>query len=373
MIFRKNEKLKTSISLLGFGCMRFPTNESGSIDEKEAFKMLDLAYDSGINYYDTAYFYHEKQSEPVLGKWIETKKRDTFYVATKSPVWICKDIVDFDRILDEQLTNLKTDYIDFYLLHALNKDRWQHILDIHLLDHLQSLIDSGKVRHLGFSFHDSYNVFDEIIHAYPWDFCQIQFNYMDINMQAGQAGYELARSMNIPVVVMEPIKGGQLANVPTEIRALFDHVQPTWSSASWALRWVANHDNVMVILSGMSQIDQVRDNLKTCAEFIPLNETELTAINKAASLYLKKIQVPCTNCRYCMPCPHGVNIPENFRLLNEAFIYSGTLANCETSYQKFMLPSYKASNCIQCGLCKKECPQSIDIPTELHKVDRILG
>lgn len=208
MKYREKGKIPARTSLLGFGCMRFPVNEDGKINRPETMKMLDYAYEHGVNYIDTAYPYHNFESEEVVGQWVATKPRGSFYLVTKSPTWMCKDIADFDRILEEQLTKLQTSYIDFYLLHALSRERWEHIKEMNLLPHLKSVLDSGKVRRIGFSFHDDYEVFEEILNAYDWDFCQIQFNYMDTEIQAGLRGYGLAKAKNIPMTIMEPVKGG---------------------------------------------------------------------------------------------------------------------------------------------------------------------
>lgn len=363
---REKGKIPARTSLLGFGCMRFPTQEDGTIDRPETMKMLDYAYDHGVNYYDTAYPYHNHESETVVGEWVKTKPRNSFYLVTKSPVWLCRDIAEFDRILDEQLTKLNTDYVDFYLLHALSRERWEHVKEMNLLPHLKDVIDSGKVRRIGFSFHDDYEVFEEIMDAYDWDFCQIQFNYMDTDIQAGIRGYELARSRNIPVTIMEPVKGGQLANVPDEIKAEFRRVHPDWSDASWALRWVGDHDNVQTVLSGMSTMEQVIDNVKTFSEMEPLNDEEKETLRHARALFEARIQVPCTGCRYCMPCPFGLDIPLNFKLLNTAHVYN-MRASQKEAYNQLDITA-RAANCHRCGACTVQCPQHIDIPSEMDKV-----
>ena len=336
MKYREKGRIPARTSLLGFGCMRFPVNEDGKINRPETMKMLDYAYEHGVNYIDTAYPYHNYESEEVVGQWVATKPRDSFYLVTKSPTWMCKDIADFDRILEEQLTKLQTSY--------------------------------GKVRRIGFSFHDDYEVFEEILNAYDWDFCQIQFNYMDTEIQAGIRGYELAKSRNIPMTIMEPVKGGMLANVPDEIQAEFRRVHPDWSDASWALRWVGGHDNVQTVLSGMSTMEQVVDNVKTFSEIEPLNAEEQATIEQARQLFQARIQVPCTGCRYCMPCPFGLDIPKNFRLLNTAHVYNVQAAQKE-GYDAMDVTA-KASHCQKCGACKTKCPQHIDIPAEMEKVVR---
>ena len=352
-------------SLLGFGCMRFPVLEDGTIDEEKTFEMLDLALDNGVNYYDTAYPYHNGQSEIVLGKWLQTIDRDSIYVTSKMPVWKISSIEEFDKILDEQLEKLQTDHLDFYLLHALSKQRWEHVLQMGVLDHLKDVLDSGKIRRIGFSFHDDYEVFEEIIKAYPWDFCQIQYNYMDNNYQAGDKGYNLAKQLGIPVVVMEPVRGGLLANVPDDIDHMFREYND-WSNAGYALRWVMNHDNVMCVLSGMSNLKQVKDNLITADTFMPLTDKETEIIDKARDMFLARTKINCTGCRYCMPCPFGVDIPQNFKVYNEGYIYKKADLNRERYLM--MEESDRSTACKKCQACVTKCPQHINIPAELAKI-----
>ena len=363
---RKMENIGAEPSMLGFGCMRFPTLEDGSINEAEAEKMLNYALDHGVTYVDTAYFYHDGASEPFVGKVLEKRDRNSFYLATKLPVWILKDGEDARRVCLEQLSRLRTDYVDFYLLHALNRERWEKLVEQGVIDVLEQLREEGKIRYIGFSFHDDYEVFEEIIQYRKWDFCQIQFNYMDTDIQAGLRGYELAKSKNIPMTIMEPVKGGMLANVPEEIKAEFRRVHPDWSDASWALRWVGDHDNVQTVLSGMSTMEQVIDNVKTFSEIESLNAEELNTIEQARQLFQARIQVPCTGCRYCMPCPFGLDIPKNFRLLNTAHVYNVQTAQ-KAGYDAMEITE-KASHCQKCGACKTKCPQHIDIPNEMNKV-----
>lgn len=367
MKYRTKERTQATTSLLGFGCMRFPVHKDGSINEEETFKMLDLAYQRGVNYFDTAYLYHEGTSETVVGNWLKTKKRDSLYLVTKNPVWLAHNYDEFDYYLNEQLNRLQTDYFDFYLLHALDQDRWNNIKKMNLIDHLDDVKASGKAKRIGFSFHDDFALFEEIIHSYPWDFCQIQLNYMDVDYQAGLKGLELAESLGIPVVVMEPIKGGQLANVPDVIKTVFRGIHPDWSDASWALRWVASHENVYTVLSGMSTMEQVNDNLNTFDEFSPLNEEEFSAIAQAKALFDARIQVPCTGCRYCMPCPFGVDIPRNFKLWNRAHVYN-LFDSCKESYGN--MDKAQAAYCQKCGACIAQCPQHIEIPNRLEQVKK---
>ena len=363
------ERTNAETSLLGFGCMRFPVHEDGTINEELTFKMLDKAYEQGVNYYDTAYTYHEGTSEIVLGKWLQTKPRESLYVVTKSPMWNIKKPEDFDAILDEQLQKLQVDYIDFYLMHCLDQEKWEMIQNFKLLERAEAARKAGKIKRLGFSFHDEYPVFKEILNAHEWDFCQIQFNYMDTDVQAGLKGYELAKSKGIPMVIMEPVKGGQLANVPDEIKEVFQSMHPTWSDASWALRFVASFENIYCVLSGMSDMAQVEDNLNTFHEFEPLSKSEMEVIAQAKQLFDARVQVPCTGCRYCMPCPFGVDIPKNFRILNNACIYN----RMERGKKQYASLEGKSELCQKCGACMVQCPQHIQIPDMLEKVTEQLS
>lgn len=366
MQYRSFSDFKTS--LLGFGCMRFPVDEQGKIDEEKTFAMLDLALDNGVNYYDTAYPYHEQTSELVLGRWLQTIDRDSVYVASKSPVWLINNIEEFDAMLDKQLERLQLDHLDFYLLHALNKERYEKLCKMGLFEHLDAIKASGKVKHIGFSFHDDYEVFEKILKHYPWDFCQIQYNYMDVDYQAGDKGYQLARNMNVPMVIMEPIRGGMLANVPTDIQALFKEYNND-SPASWALRWVMAHDNVMCVLSGMSDIEQVKDNLYTAGLEPVLTSTQEEIYHQARALFKKRMQVPCTACRYCMPCPFGVDIPRNFKVYNEGFIYQ--LADKNKKEYLFIDEEHRSNVCRKCSACVSKCPQHIDIPHMLELISEL--
>ena len=259
MIKRKTEKLNVETSLLGFGCMRFPTDAEGKIDEVRAANMLDMAYRAGVNYFDTAYTYHEQESEGFVGKVLEQYPRDSYYLATKLPIWLLEREEDVRRVFGEQLERLGKTYVDFYLFHAVDKSRWEKIKELQVLEVCEALQREGKIRHLGFSFHDSYEVFEEILTSRDWDFCQIQYNYMDTEEQAGRRGYELAEKLGVPMIVMEPVRGGSLAGFSEDINEKFYGLSRERSIASYALRWVADHENVKVVLSGMSTEAQTED------------------------------------------------------------------------------------------------------------------
>lgn len=358
-------------SILGFGCMRFPTLSDGSIDEVLAEKMLDMAIENGVTYIDTAYPYHQGKSEPFVGKVLKKYTREKLLYTTKLPVWEVKSEADVHRLFKLQLERLQTDYVDFYLLHALDQEKWDDILKYNMIPILMEYKKQGMIRNLGFSFHDEYPVFETIIRAHQWDFCQIQLNYMDVNHQAGMKGYKLAEELNIPMVIMEPIKGGSLANLPDEFSKFLMAYDPKRSLSSWALRWVAQLPNVKVILSGMSTMEHVLDNLNTFNRYEPLNETEMDLIKQVGDSLRSRMKNGCTGCEYCMPCPHGVNIPRNFRIWNDYGVY-GNKDVTQRRFFKDMDWAERADQCVACGNCEPLCPQAIPIIQDLIRVTQEL-
>ncbi len=370
MQYSKIDKLGIETSLLGFGCMRFPLDANGKIDEIESEKMIDKAMAEGVNYIDTAYPYHDGDSEPFVGKVLDKYDRSTYYLATKLPTWDLKTPDDAKRIFEDQLKRLNKDYVDFYLLHALDIHKWHTVLELGVLDYCEELKRQGKIKYLGFSFHDSYEAFEEIATYRDWDFCQIQFNYMDTDIQAGIRGYELTEKLNIPLVIMEPIKGGSLAILPKDIADIFKAADEKSSVASWALRWVGTFPNVKTILSGMSTYVQVLDNLETFGEFKPLDESEKQVVENVADAIRKRIKNGCTKCRYCMPCPAGVNIPRNFAIWNNYSMYENK-GDARWHFNE-MNEKEQAKNCIRCGKCEKVCPQAIKIRDDLEEVAKLV-
>lgn len=366
---RKMENLGIETSLLGFGCMRFPVNADGSINEELAEEMLDKAIANGVNYIDTAYPYHGGKSEPFVGKALAKYDRNSYYLATKLPVWEVHSLEDVDRIFNEQLTRLRTDYVDFYLLHAMGRDRFHEMRDMGVISKLEEMKAAGKIKYLGFSFHDSYDAFEEMINYKDWDFCQIQLNYMDTEEQAGLKGYQLATDKGIPVVIMEPIKGGSLASFADDITARFRAMDPNASTASFALRFVGSLPGVKVILSGMSNMEQVDDNLNTFIDFKPLSDAEEKEIMDIVSLLRSRVQNGCTGCRYCMPCPAGVDIPGCFQAWNTYHMYQMYDA-AKWKWETDLGDKKQAKNCIKCGKCEAACPQKISIREDLEKVQK---
>lgn len=362
------EKLNVNVSGLGFGCMRFPTKD-GKIDEERASKMIDDAYKAGINYFDTAYPYHGGESEPFVGKVLNNYPRDSYFLATKLPCWEIKTLDDAKAMFQKQLDRLQKDYVDFFLLHSLFKDRWELMRDLGVVEYLEEEKAKGRIRFLGFSFHDDYEVFEDIVKYKDWDFCQIQLNYMDTLYQAGMKGYDLATEHNIPLIIMEPIKGGLLANLPDEVNNIYKAVKPNASTASWALRWVASLPNVKVVLSGMSTEDQLADNLKTFENFEVMSDEEHTAVKKVSTELQKRVFNGCTGCKYCMPCPASVNIPGNFALWNRFGIYQDK-GDAKWHWNNDINESEKAINCVSCGMCEPQCPQKISIREDLLRVTK---
>lgn len=376
MQYRNFTKDNLKVSALGFGCMRFPTinNDSSAIDEKKAIEMIRFAIDSGINYIDTAYNYHQGNSEILVGKALKDGYRSKTYLATKLPVWLAKSNDDFKDLLCKQLKKLDTDYIDFYLLHSLNNSSWNRIKDLDVLKFLDEAKASGKIKYAGFSFHDQLDVFKKIIDSYDWDFCQIQLNYLDKNYQAGEEGLRYAKSKGISVVIMEPIKGGKLSNPPEEIMSIWNKSPIERTPSEWALKWVLDHEEVSLLLSGMNTLKQVKENLKTVSNSLPnsLTQYDHELIEEAICIYEDKILVGCTGCEYCIPCPQNVQIPDIFELYNNISVFNAKTSSI-TSYKDLKNNKLDASQCIECGLCETKCPQHLPIRTTLKDAHKMLS
>ena len=372
MQYRTFGKLAWKPSALGFGAMRLPVvdGDYARIDEPEAIRMIRYAIDQGVNYVDTAYPYHSGKSEVVVGKALQDGYRQRVHLATKLPVWLVKAPEDFDRYLDEQLEKLQTDHIDFYLLHALDAERWHAVRDLGVLDWAERAIASGRIRHLGFSFHDKYEAFEEIVNAYDkWTFCQIHYNFLEEEDQAGTKGLELAASRGLAVVIMGPLGGGMLSNQPpAPIQALWDGAAHKRTPSDWALQWVWNHPEISVVLSGMSTIQQVEENVASASVSgaNSLSAEELALVGRVCETYESLRPIPCTACKYCQPCPNNVVIPDIFNLYNTAFMHN---AAPEMRKRYAGIPDEKkADQCLQCGECESSCPQKIAIIDWLPKV-----
>ncbi len=374
MQYSEFNSIGKKISKLGFGLMRLPKLRENEevIDREEAFKLIDLAMKSGVNYYDTAYFYHGGDSEQFVSEALSRYPRESFYLATKLPGSYMRDEKkSAEELFTNQLKKCKVDYFDFYLLHAVNRDIMTTFEEYKSYEYLSEMKKQGKIRHLGFSFHGDLEFFIELIDKYKWDFVQLQINYYDWEADNAKAYYKALEERNIPCIVMEPVRGGSLHKLNDEARAVFDELGNGNSYASYALRYVNELPGVMCILSGMSTYEQVEDNLKTFNEAKPLEDREKAAIEKANILFRKNFAIPCTDCKYCVEhCPKGVNIPACFSAYNE---YNETRDTNDFNKAYLLIQEEKrASNCIKCGICSTHCPQQIDIPKQLRKVNEVL-
>ena len=369
----RNNNGNNDLSALGFGCMRFKKKGNG-FDTEEIEREIMYAIEQGVNYFDTAYIY--SGSEEVLGSILQKNGvREKVRIATKLPHYLMKSREDMEKRFAEQLKRLKTDYIDYYLMHMLpDKETWEKLVDAGALEWLEGLKKEGKIRNLGFSYHGNSDAFIELLNAYDWDFCQVQYNYMDENSQAGRRGVAAAAEKGIPVIIMEPLRGGRLVNdLPKKAVEAFSESSRGYSAAEWSLRWLLNQKEVSVILSGMNSMEMVKENIRIAseAEADSMTPGDMATIAKAKKAFDEVTKVPCTGCSYCMPCPFGVDIPGSFRCLNVS--YTDGYSNGLREY--FMCTAMKkepanAGLCRKCGRCEKHCPQSIHIRDELVRVKR---
>jgi predicted aldo/keto reductase-like oxidoreductase len=372
MKYRTLGKLDWNVSALGFGVMRMPIigNDRGNIDALKSETMIRYAIDHGINYIDTAYPYHGGKSEGFVGNLLKKGYLKNVKLATKMPTWLVHSQADMDKFLCEQLNRLQTDHVDFYLLHGLDKATWAKMLKLNVIDWMEKMMKRRTIIHVGFSFHDEYDVFQDIIDGYDqWDLCQIQLNYMDVEYQAGTKGLKYAASKGLGVVVMEPIAGGLLAvTPPEEVQAIWDEAETKRTPADWALQWVWHHPEVSVVLSGMSTLDQVVENVTStdCSDPGTLTKNELDLIARVRNKYREYGLLGCTDCKYCMPCPEGVDIPHIFALYNEYFMKNRDTI-IKQKYNDTMPPEHRARKCIKCGDCEDKCPQHLPIRNILTK------
>ncbi len=375
MLYRTMKKNGDSLSILGFGAMRL-AQKGQKIDEARATRQIRDAIDLGVNYVDTAWLYHGGESELFLGRALAGGYRGKVRLATKLPSWLIKARKDMDRYLDAQLKKLNTNRIDYYLLHGLNGVLWDSLNSFNALDFLDKAKKDGRIVNAGFSFHGVLDDFRSIVDSYDWEFCQIQYNYLDTENQAGKKGLEYAASKGLGVIVMEPLRGGNLGrpSPPPAVKDVWDMAQRRRSPVEWALRWVWNHPEVTVVLSGMNEESHIAENIAIAQNAHPhsLTESELQLIEKVAQTYRKIMKVGCTGCGYCLPCPADVLIPNCFDIYNNMHMFNTTT---EAPFMYVMRtggsltgkPGY-ASQCVQCGECLERCPQQIDIPTDLEKV-----
>ncbi|CAG0954382.1 MAG: aldo/keto reductase [Candidatus Methanoperedens sp.] len=372
-------KVESGLSILGFGCMRLPVTKDGNIDENQATDMLRYAIDHGVNYVDTAYPYHNGESEPFVGRALQGEYRKRVNLATKLPSWLIKSRADMDCYLDEQLKRLQTDHIDFYLVHGLMKPFWENLSTLGVTDFLDSAIADGRIKYAGFSFHDELALFKEIVDAYDWTFCQIQYNFMDEQHQAGTEGLRYAADHGLGIVIMEPLRGGMLTRDIPSINNIWKKAPVRRSLPEWALRWVWNHPEVTVVLSGMSSFEQVKQNVGYAKSGLPnsLSQEELSLFKEVEVEYNKRIKIPCTGCRYCMPCPSNVSIPECFEMYNQGCMFEAP--DAASLQYDFALSGFLtgspgfASQCQECGECEEKCPQGIPIREYLKKVAAYFG
>jgi predicted aldo/keto reductase-like oxidoreductase len=371
MQYRIFNKTGEKVSLMGLGTMRMPQNKDGKLNEKESIELIRHAIDNGVNYIDTAYMYHDGESEVVVGKALKDGYREKVFLADKMPVWYAKEEADVHKMFNTQFERLDVDVIDMYLLHNVTVPIWKIAKKYNTLDFIEKKKAEGKIKHIGFSFHDHISFFKEVIDSYDWDFCQIQLNYMDTKWQAGLEGLKYAVDKGISVVIMEPLKGGRLTDaLPESVEKLFSALDVKRTPAERALRWLANFPEVMTILSGASNITQASENIKTLsdAEINSLSEKELAVIQQVADTYNALIQYDCTSCNYCLPCPQKLNIPQAMNIYNQWFLY----AQSKKTKQDFEMYFPKSTSiCTDCKACEEKCPQHLNISEMMRKAAKL--
>lgn len=369
MVDRKRFK-NIEISRLGLGNMRLPCKTpikreaNPLIDYNKAQELVDMAYENGVNYFDTAYMYHAGKSEKFIGQALKKYPRESYYLADKLPIWMCKRPADMQKIFDKQLQRTCIDCFDFYLLHSLDKGNFEKCEKYGAYDFLLEKQKQGLIKNIGFSFHGTIDDLKTIVAAHHWDFAQIQMNYLDWKNQDAKTQYEILTEAGIPVIVMEPVRGGKLADVPKRVEELFKNNAPDKSIASWAIRFCATHDNVLTILSGMNAKEQMLDNLQSLTDFVPMTDVELKICQNAASIINESEIIPCTGCDYCADCPKSVKISTIFDVYNK--LKTGEYT-ADQAKEKFAQIDVNHTQCVACGKCKEHCPQSIDIPKMLSE------
>jgi uncharacterized protein len=372
MLYRELGVTGEKISILGFGCMRLPVKDgdNGQVDMDRAVTLIRTAIDNGINYLDTGYPYHNGQSELAIAKAVKDGYREKVFIADKLPIWLVETRKDMDNYLDEQLSRLDIDCIDFYLLHTVKETYWENLISIGVLEFLDDAVADGKIKYTGFSYHGELELFFDVIDSYKWDMCQVQYNIVDQNYQAGREGIRYASANDVGVVVMEPLRGGSLTrNIPEEVQEIWDESKVKRDPAEWALRFVWDLDDVDVVLSGMNTIEELKQNLKTADHGYPnsLNFEDKELIREVKSVYGQRKHYNCTQCGYCIPCPAGVDIPANLLQLNNAYMFND-VDNAKMNYYMAVKEEKRAFNCTGCGECEKICPQMVPIQKALRDV-----
>jgi len=369
MQYRTMGKLGIRSSVFGLGCMRFNGAPSGDsiIDEEKAVSLIRQAIDGGVTYLDTAYIYLDKTSETVLGKALQDGYRDKVTIATKVPSEAVHNRAEMEALLDEELRKLQTDHIDFYLMHGIQKEKWEYFKSIGAREFFEDMIRAGKIRYKCFSFHGPYEEFAYILNDWDWDMVQIQYNFMDVEKQAGTRGLQLAHSKGIPVVIMEGLLGGALAKAPDNVQALYDAFPVQRSPVEWAFRWLCDHPEVSVVLSGCNEPEQIADNLRIFDGALPnvMTPEEQALIERVRAAYVSRTRIGCTGCRYCMPCPNGVGIPDIFAVWNSVSLY-GIDPNADWGFRMTKENGHGADRCVACGACENACPQHLPIIEQLR-------
>ena len=369
MKYRTMGKLGIRSSAFGLGCMRFNGAASGDsvIDEEKAISLIRRAIDGGVTYLDTAYIYLDKTSEIVLGKALRDGYREKVTIATKMPMEYVHDRAEMEALLESELKKLQTDHIDFYLMHGINKAKWEYFKSIGAPEFFEEMKRAGKIRYRCFSFHGPYEDFEYILNDWDWDMVQIQYNFMDVNNQAGTKGLKLAGEKGIPVVIMEGLLGGRLSKAPANVQALYDAFPVKRSAVEWAFRWLCNHPEVSVVLSGCNEADQIDEYLRIFDTVEPgiMSEEERKLMEDVRAAYLSRTKIGCTGCRYCMPCPNGVNIPGVFSVWNSVSLYD-TDPKWNWDLRQIKEKGHGADNCVACGACEAACPQHLNIIESLQ-------
>ena len=364
----KRKYKNIEVPLLALGCMRLPMTKNNEIDQQELDRMVDYCMEHGANYFDTAYMYVDGKSEIAIGKSLKRFKREDFMLADKSPIYKMKTREDVRKIFDEQLKKCQVDYFDFYMCHNINKNTVDTYRNVNMYDELMKLKKEGKIKYLGFSFHGTPEILREVVKEHKWDFCQLQINYLDWDVVKAHEQYEIVQAENIPVTVMEPLRGGGLVNLSDKAMEKLKSTYPDTTPAAFGLRWAASRKNVVTVLSGMSNLTQVKENIATFMNYKDMTEEEEKVADEIAKIIQSQGEINCTACKYCMEvCPRGINIPALFALYNQYKVTNNKMLF--KIYYESLADNEKADQCIKCNLCNKNCPQALDIPNLLSKIN----